>query len=216
MLVSCFPISIGLEKVYFADEKLNKLEESESTTDLYQLFLNGNTSVEYNGEWFNSTALGIPKGEPEKRATVLYSFFDINGDGTPELILAFAGKYLYLSVANGELFVWRFVSSSFPLYITKNKVHITQAWAGLVGAEETYHCYLLDYSGNELFDLNFSRSDCNQDGKFDDKDEYKFDGVLVSQAQWIQLTRKYLYTNDEGNENIKDEIDWKVLYKAVK
>lgn len=66
-----------------------------------------------------------------------------------------------------------------------------------------------------MFDLDFSRSDCNQDGKFDDKDEYTFDGVLVSRVQWIQLTRKYLYTDNEGNENIKDEIDWKVLYKAV-
>lgn len=78
MLVSCFPISIGFVKVYSADKKLDKSEEFESTDDLYQLFLNGNTSVEYNGKWYNSTALGIPKGEPEKRATVLYSFFDIN------------------------------------------------------------------------------------------------------------------------------------------
>jgi len=120
-----------------------------------------------------------------------------------------------LSVEDEELFVWRFAFSSFPLYITERKEHITQAWAGLVGAEESYNCFLLDYSGHELFDLHFSRYDCNQDGIFDEKDEYTFDGVEVSLGQWMQLTRKYLYTNEEGNEQVKDEIEWEVLFEAI-
>lgn len=183
--------------------------------EIYHSFLNGEISVEYKEKWFNAATLGVPKGEPEKRDPVSYSYFDINGDGYPELILAFASRYLYLSVKNGELVVWRFVTSTQPLAITKSKLHIIKFGGGFVGGEEIYYCYLLDYSGNELFDLNFSRYDCNQDGKFNEKDEYTYDGVSVSQEQWTQFTRKYLYTDDKGYERVKDEIEWEVLYKAV-
>ncbi|MDL2302207.1 hypothetical protein LJC58_07625 [Lachnospiraceae bacterium OttesenSCG-928-D06] len=195
------------------DKELTKSEELKKM-ELYQLFLDGNLPVEYEGEMLNVTSLGVPKGEPEKRSSVLYSFFDVNGDGSPELILAFARQYLYLSVEDGELIVWRFVFSSFPLYITEKREHISQAWARIIGGEESYNCYLLDYSGNKIYNLNFSRCDYSQDGNFDDKDEYTFDGVKVSREQWMELTRKYLYTDDEGNERIKDEIEWKVLYDA--
>lgn len=164
----------------------------------------------------NAFTLGIPKDEPEKRASVLYSFFDVNGDGTPELILSFARQYLYLSVESGELYVWRFIFSSFPLYITERKEHISQSWAGIAGSEESYNCYLLDYSGNEIFNLAFSRYDYNQDGTFDNEDEYTFDGVRVSHKQWMALTRRYLYTDAKGNEQIKNKIEWTVLFEAKK
>lgn len=204
----------NLEKLHITDNELDEEEELKNRMKLYQLFLDGEISVEYEGEWLNASTLGIPTGEPEKRDSVSYSIFDINGDNSPELILAFARNYLYLSVKDGELFVWRFAFSSFLPYITKRREHITQAWAGIVGAEETYNCYLLDYSGNEVFRLHFSRYDYSQDGEFDEKDEYTFDGVKVNQEQWIQLTRRYLYTDDEGNERIKDEIEWEVLFKG--
>lgn len=205
----------GLEDIYLVDKELDQSEEQRKIMELYQLFLDGEVSVEYEGEVLNTFILGVPKGEPEKRASILYSLFDVNGDGSPELILAFARQYLYLSVEDEELFVWRFVFSNFPLHITERKEHISQAWAGIVGGEESYNCYLLDYSGNEIFNLNFSRYDYSQDGNFDDKDEYTFAGVRVSREQWMQLTRKYLYTDEAGNEQIKDEIEWKVLFEAA-
>jgi len=204
----------SLEELHLVDKELGESEEQKKTMELYQLFLDGEISVEYEGEMLNAFTLGVPKGEPEKRASVLYSLLDVNGDGSPELILAFARQYLYLSVEDEALFVWRFVFSSFPLHITERKEHISQAWAGIVGSEESYNCYLLDYSGNKIFNLNFSRYDYSQDSNFDDKDEYTFDGVRVSREQWMELTRKYLYTDDEGNEQIKDEIEWKVLFEA--
>lgn len=203
------------ERIQLIDKVLDESEELKNTMELYRLFLNGEISIEDEGEWLNASTLGVPKGEPEKRSPVSYSFFDINGDGSPELILSFSRKYLYLSVKDEELFVWRYTFSSFPLYITERKEHIIKAWAGLIGAEETYDCFLLDYSGNELFNLRFSRYDCNQDGAFDERDEYTFDGVEVNREQWMQLTRKYLYTDDEGKEQIKDKIEWKVLFKAI-
>lgn len=207
----------SLEKLQLDDKVLDELGESEKQSkemDLYRMFLSGEASVKYKGEIFNVFTLGMPKGEPEKRSSVLYSFFDVNGDESPELIIAFARQYLYLSVKDNELFVWRFIYSSFPLHITKRREHITKAWSGIVGSEEIYNYYLLDYSGNEIFNLNFSRYDYNQDGNFDDKDIYTFNGVKVNREQWMELTRKYLYTDGEGNEQIKEEIEWKVLFEA--
>lgn len=189
--------------------------ESRKTMELYQKFLAGEISVEYEGEWLNADTLGVPKGEPEKRDNILYSFFDINGDGTPELILAYARKYLYLSVDDEDLFVWNSFYSSFPLDINKRKEHITNAWTGLVGAEEVYNVYLLDYSGEKLFELQFKRYDYNADGEFDENDKYTFDGVDVNREQWMQLTRKYLYTDGNGYERTKDEIEWEVLYESI-
>lgn len=205
----------NLETAHLSDKALDETEKIKKTMELYQLFLDGEISVEYDGELLNAFTLGIPKGEPEKRSSVSYSYLDINGDGAPELILSFARQYLYLSVKDEELFVWRYVFFSFPLYITERREHISQVWAGIVGAEESYNCYLLDYSGYELYNLQFSRFDANQDGNFDENDEYTFDNVKVSKEQWVQLTRKYLYTDDEGNEQIKDKIEKKVLFEAI-
>lgn len=50
---------------------------------------------------------------------------------------------------------------------------------------------------------------------YDDNDEYLFDWVNVSKKQWEALTERFLYIDESGVEQIRNEIEWIVLFEEA-
>ena len=66
--------------------------------------------------------------------------------------------------------------------------------------------------GNEIWNITFLCYDTNENGSYDEDDEYLFDGLEISKKQWDELTAKYLYRDSDGDLKIQNEIEWVKLY----
>lgn len=79
---------------------------------------------------------------------------------------------------------------------------------GAGNASDEYQYYIFDTFGREIFNIGFSKYDENCNGEYDEDDEYIFDNVKVTKEIWEDLTRQYLYEDEDGIEQIKNEIEW--------
>lgn len=68
----------------------------------------------------------------------------------------------------------------------------------------TYHIY--NFMGNEIWNITFLCYDTNENGSYDEDDEYLFDDIEISKKQWDELTAKYLYSDSEGDLKIQNEM----------
>lgn len=84
---------------------------------------------------------------------------------------------------------------------------------GAAPIHDNYGYVILNYSGDEIYNLNFFKYDEDVDGIYGINDEYLFNWVNVSKEQWEELTKQYLYVDNMGIEQIRNEISWNVLYK---
>lgn len=80
---------------------------------------------------------------------------------------------------------------------------------------DVYNYMIMDYLGNEIYGLGFSKYDQNQNGIYDDSDEFLFDWVNVTKEQWELLTERFLYIDEAGIEQVKNEIEWTVLFEGT-
>jgi hypothetical protein len=173
----------------------------------YNKFLAGKISV----EGVDINYLTIPTGEPNRRMGTKYAFFDSNGDKIPELHVN-SGRYYYIfSYINNKLVVFKELSPYPQYYALKNGAFICW-WPGAGPMSDAYNYIIYDYMGKEVWNVTFSKFDKNENNVYDENDEYKFDDVAVSKKTWDKLTKRYLYTDKNGIEQIRNEIKWTTLY----
>lgn len=153
----------------------------------------------------------IPTGEPDIRYATKYAIFDSNFDGIPELHLKSARYYYILSHKDNELFIWKDFSPNPHYYPLKNGTFMMyNPRSGPM--HDDYNYFALDFLGNIVWSLSFSRYDRNQNGFYDENDEYFHDGVEVTKNIWDDLTKTYFTVNSDGRETIANEIEWIIIY----
>ena len=138
-----------------------------------------------------------PTNEPERRYGTSYAIVDSTGDGIPELHIQSGHGYIIYSYKNNEMFeLERFESRPWYYYLLNNGAFI---YSDVMGEEAFFHYFELDDSGNHINDLSFSWKD--------DNEEYEFDGDLCTKDEWFARTRKYLFTDEEGREQIRNQAE---------
>lgn len=170
---------------------------------VYQEFLEG--KIECDGIDINF--ITTPTGEPDRHYDTKYAFFDCDRNGVPELHVNSARYYYIFQYKDGTLQLYKNLSPYPYYYALQNGAFISHRMgAGPLSDEYTY--LIFDTSGNEIFSIGFTKYDENSNGEYDEDDEYVFDGVVVTKQVWEELTRRYLYIDEDGVEQIKDEIEW--------
>ncbi|MDL2302564.1 hypothetical protein LJC58_09450 [Lachnospiraceae bacterium OttesenSCG-928-D06] len=184
--------------------------EQDLAIELYNAFLTGN--VKATGWDINE--MTIPTGEPDKRYATNYAFFDSNGDEIPELHVNAARYYYVFTIRDSEMVVWKDLSPYPHYYALNNGAFISRKF-GAGPKHDVYNYIIMDYLGNEIFGLVFSKYDQNQNGIYDDSDEFLFDWINVTKEQWELLTERYIYIDEAGIEQVKNEIEWTVLFDGT-
>lgn len=191
------------------DRQLSKQEsDNEGIIDIYIEFLYGKRKAE-NGD--DIDLLTVPTGEPGQRYSTKYAFFDSNGDGKPELHINSSRYYVIYTVRNGELTIWKDLSPSPYYFALKNGAFISYK-PGSAPMNDIYTYHIYDLMGNEIWNITFLCYDANENGSYDENDDYLFDGIEISKKQWDELTAKYLYRDSEEILKIQNEIEWVNLY----
>lgn len=80
--------------------------------------------------------------------------------------------------------------------------------------DDLYTYYKYDCAGQEIYSFSFSWDDLNDNGIHDERDEYLFEDTNVTQNQWNNLTKEYLYQDEEGVWGIANELNWIILYEG--
>ena len=57
--------------------------------------------------------------------------------------------------------------------------------------------------------------DANQNLLCDDDDEFVFDGDSCTKEEWFAKTRKYLFTDEDGREQIRNQAEWTVYCEEI-
>jgi len=158
---------------------------------LYQEFLAGERSAKTRNE---NTRYGeevciddIFLGDGGDR----YAFFDVNGDGIPELHVH-RMDYTILTCEDGELLAWGDFHHMSKLL---NNGDILLKRLPGAGYNVSYDYIELDLNGNEQSRIGFARSMphmINDELIFDENSHYWFEGKEVSMEEWDTLTEKYL------------------------
>lgn len=182
----------------------------EKVIKMYNEFMDGKINV----EGIDINFLTTPKGEPNKHYAAKYALFDSNGDKIPELHINTARYYYILSYINNKLIIFKDLSPYPQFYALKNGAFISHQF-GSAPISDVYKYFILDFLGNEVWEVNFSKCDKNENGIYDNNDEYLFDGVNISKEIWDALTERYLYIDEKGIEQIRNEIEWVIIYDGT-
>lgn len=194
-------------------------EEAEKAIEMYQEFLWGERKIDgwhideltipdING----LKMLSLPLTEADRYPTH-YTLWDTNGDNIPELHFDSARYYYVFSYKDGDAFIWKdFIGMD--CYPLKDGGFIT--WSVRTVKSDLYVYHIFNYSGEEIYRLEFSWDDTNMNGVHDSEDEYLFDSESVSQDTWEELAQKYVYQDESGVWTFANQLDWTVLYEGRK
>jgi len=192
------------------EEKSSNKQISEKASDIERIkiifreFLCGKRKAK-EGEDIDS--LTIPTGEHGQRYSTKYAFFDSNGDGNPELHINSSRYYVIYTVQDEELTIWKDLSPNLYYFALKNGAFVSYK-PGSAPMHEIYNYHIYNFAGDEVWNIPFSCYDSNENGSYDEDDEYLFHNIKVTQKQWEELTAKYLCRDSDGGLNIKNEIEW--------
>lgn len=189
----------------------DQLNENDKALDLYNKFLRGEIRTGC-GNGISIDDITIPTGEPDKRYKTGYAFFDSNKDGVPELHINSGRYYEVLSCKDNDLFIWKSLDTSRYNYAINNGAFISYK---VISMTDEYSYFILDYFGNEVWRIDFSKFETDADWDLGES-EYMFSDVSVTKEIWESLTRKYLYTDEEGRTQICNEIEWTILFDGAK
>ncbi|MBD5539920.1 MAG: hypothetical protein HDR00_01775 [Lachnospiraceae bacterium] len=192
-------------------------EEADKAIEMYQEFIWGEREI----DGWDIDELTIPDFSLFKEASIPltkagryathYALWDTNGDNIPELHFDSARYYLVFSYKDGDVFVWKDLTNGIECIPRKDGGFIT--WSIRIYKSDYYVYSIYDYSGEEIYCLEFSWDDTNRNGSHDSEDEYLFDNELVSQDAWEELAKKYVYRNENGVWTFANQLDWVVLYE---
>lgn len=169
----------------------------------YQEFLEGRITV----DGIDIDNITVPTGEPDRHYETKYAFFDCDRNGVPELHVNSARYYYIFQYKDETVQVYKNLSP-YPHYFTLQNGAFISHRMGAGNKSDEYQYYIFDTFGREIFHIGFSKYDENGNGEYDEDDEYIFDNVKVTKEIWEDLTRQYLYEDEDGIEQIKNEIEW--------
>jgi len=109
------------------------------------------------------------------------------------------------------LTIWKDLSPSPYYFALKNGAFISYK-PGSAPMNDIYTYHIYNFMGSEIWNITFLCYDINENGSYDENDEYLFDDTEISKKQWDELTAKYLYRDSNGDLKIQNEIDWLNLY----
>ena len=131
-----------------------------------------------------------------------YAFYDMNGDGIPELLLWSSRLCYILAIEDSKLVVW---------YETTHYSKILNSGNELITVENmapnhvSYEYNIFDNDGNIKHSISFEKYDDDNNGIYDEKDLYYFDNTSVGKSVWDALTKPYLNESDDKIVWIKYE-----------
>lgn len=185
------------------DKYLEKIEQEKKQAVLaYQKFIDGRS---YIGDT-NIYELSMPIGEPNRRYATRYAVIDSNGDDIPELHIQTAREFTVISFENGELTYFKqFLSEPTHYCLLKNGAYMYYSDRF---STCFYSCFELDGEGNQINKINFYWDENNGNYIPDEEDDFFFDDNACSMEEWYDRTRKYLYTDENGKEQIRNQLEW--------
>ena len=162
-------------------------QQKENAISMYQEFLAGRRSLEDQNEKGEVNIDDIFIGDGWDR----YAFFDVNGDGIPELHIHRTAYYI-LACEDDGLHIWGSFPSSSKL-LSSGDILIERLPGA--GYYVSYDFIDLDLDSNEQSRIEFARAMphmLNDEPIFDESSKYWFEGKEVSMEEWNILTEKYL------------------------
>lgn len=207
-------VSLCTVSFFLRMQKKSKVEEVKR---LYNDFISG----EINFGVYNLEEMSIPTGEPEKRYCTDYAIVDSNKDGIPELHIRNAREFRVFSYKKGEIVnICSFFSRPTRYTLQNDGTFLYRDNAGAGIRVDYYRALRVDKAGNEHIEAEFYWKDLNENAIYDEEDQYFFDGKECTETEWINLTNKYIYINDErsaqGGADIQDEVEWTIYCEAVR
>ena len=201
--ISVLALLFGLVWSCMKTDDKKRQSVTEQAMLAYQGFLEGKISV----DGIDIDSITVPTGEPGSHYETKYAFFDCDRNGVPELHVNSARYYYIFQYKDKNVWVYKNLSPYPYYYALQNGAFISHRMgAGPVSDGCKYSIF--DTFGNEIFSIGFTKYDENGNGTYDEDDEYIFDDVIVTKDEWEKLTRKYLYKDEDGIDQIKNEISW--------
>ncbi len=183
--------------------------EAEQAVIAYQQFMDGRCSA----GGVNIYELAMPTREPDSRYPTNYAIIDVNGDDMPELNIKTARELTVISFEDGELRVFKYIEpgSVWSASLLNNGafMYFSDRFSAC-----SYSYFELDESGNEINELGFYWDENNGNYIPDEYDDFFFDGNACSMEEWYDKTREYLYTDENGREQIRNQVDWTTYCEA--
>jgi hypothetical protein len=173
-----------------------KQNSKDDYIEIYKSFLKGDKTANIGDEAWTINTLAHKYGSTLDE--IKYAFFDMNGDGNPELHIRTPRFYIILTYRDNNLILWREESVySQPL---NNKAMLYERPGG-APIHINYKYSVFDFYGEVSEEINFEKYDNNNNGIYDDSDLYLFLGVKIPKKDWDKLTSKYLSIDS-------DQIKW--------
>lgn len=191
--------------------KVNRMQKVKQAVQMYQEFLAGERKVGNIDIYYLIT----PTHEPERRYYTKYTIVDSNSDGIPELHILSGREYRIYSCKDNEMYEFgAFFSRPWWYVPLDNGALIYRDFIGTTMGD-FYYYFELDASGNRINELKFSWMDANENHLCDDDDEFMINGNSCMKEEWFAKTRKYLFTDEKGREQIRDQAEWKTYWERI-
>ncbi|SNT04169.1 hypothetical protein SAMN05446037_10359 [Anaerovirgula multivorans] len=191
------------------DESFANNEVSSANNDAlaaYDNFLAGSINAQDLKHEISDGVVAMKDISMEPDLKTYYAFFDMNGDGIPELHLRpiVGGSYAIFTYLDGQIVLWHDGTNyESPL----NNGAILYERDGAAPTHINYYYLVLDSDGNESSKVYFSKyHSVNESGTTEstDYDVFMFEDKEVSEDEWNSLTNEYL-------SNSSDLIIWNEL-----
>lgn len=178
--------------------------ESSEAEDLYDKFLNGEWYVGDTDIYYYIT----PTNEPDRRYVTDYIIMDSTGDGIPELHLRTAREYTIFSCVEDEIIIVQsFFTNPWEYSLTNRGAFIFHADRGTT-LGDFYRYFEMDSVGNPINEVTFEWTDINENLICDENDEFIYDNHSCTKEEWDQQTKEYLFTDEAGRYQIRDQVEW--------
>lgn len=195
------------------EKKADKETLKEQAVLAYHEFLEGRRGI--GNRMIGS--LTRPDGEPTRYFLTEYAIIDSNGDDIPELNIKLPlGQLVVISFEDGEL-TWLKSMESGPDrgYLLSNGAYMY--YSEKHSKSKVKHSYVyfeLDASGLEINHVRFSRDEKYGNHVSDKEEEFYFDDVICTQEEWLAKTREYLYIDENGREEVRNQAEWKLYFEG--
>lgn len=197
--------------IFYIFYRQHKAQKAKQAVQIYREFLAGDRTVGRVDMHYLIT----PTGEPEKQYGTEYAIVDVNGDDIPELHIFSGREYIIYSCRENEMYeLTAFYSHPGCYVLLDNGTFIHRDDIG-VTMGDSYSYFELDASGNPVGKLKFSWMDANENWLCDEDDEFMFDGNICTKEEWFAGTRNYLFTDEEGREQIRNQAEWITLCEQI-
>lgn len=160
----------------------------------YNNFLEGSINAQDLKHEISDGVVTIKDISLEPDLKTYYAFYDMNGDGIPELHLRpiVGGSYAIFTYLDGQIALWH----NGPDYESPlNNKAILYERDGGAPTHINYYYLVLDSDGNEISKVYFSKYHSIDESSLTesaDYDLFMFEDKEVSKEEWDSLTKEYL------------------------